>query len=381
MSELYGRLPVYLVCNTLFVVFNVATALSPNLSALIVFRFFCGTFGGCPITLGAGTFGDLIRPERRGVIIAIWSLGPLMGPILGPIAGGYLGQDVGWRWICWVLSIAAGVGGLASFLTQEETYPPVLLARKLKRLRKETGNENLHTAFSQDDRKPSHIFARSIIRPLRMLFRSPIVNIFSLYQGVVYGYLYLLFTTFPMVFTQRYGFDTGVNGLTYLGIGVGSLIGLGYAGYTSDRMMKKLAGEGAYKPEYRLPPLIPSAYCIPIGLFWYGWAAEKHTHWIVPILGTVFIGIGVNVVMMCVSTYLIDAHPSYEASAIAACTAVRSLIGAVLPLAGGSMYETLGLGWGNSLLGFLALAMAPLPLVFYKYGERIRTSKRFQIRM
>lgn len=381
LSELYGRLPVYLVCNALFAVFNVATALSPNLASLIIFRFLTGTFGGCPITIGAGTFGDLIKPERRGVVIAIWSLGPIMGPILGPIAGGYLGQDVGWRWICWVLSIAAGVGSLASFVMQEETYPPVLLARKLKRLRKETGNCNLHTAFSQDDRKPSHIFGRGIIRPLRLLFRSPIVNILSLYQGIIYGYLYLLFTTFPGVFMQQYKFSTGTVGLTYLGLGVGSFIGVGFAGYASDRLLKKLSGTGGFKPEYRLPPLIPCAYFIPIGLFWYGWAADQHAHWIVPILGTVFIGIGVNVVMMCVATYLIDAHPSYEASAMAACTAVRSLIGAVVPLAGGSMYKALGLGWGNSLLGFLALAMAPLPWVFYKYGERIRTNKRFQMTM
>jgi MFS family permease len=78
LSELYGRLPVYLTCNFLFTVFNVCTGLSPNLTSLIIFRFFCGTFGGCPITIGAGTFGDLVRPESRGLIIAIWSLGPLM---------------------------------------------------------------------------------------------------------------------------------------------------------------------------------------------------------------------------------------------------------------------------------------------------------------
>jgi len=83
LSELYGRLPVYWAGNILFTVFNVATALSPSLPALIVFRFLAGTFGGSPITLGAGTFGDLIRPHSRGKIIAIWSLGPILGPILG----------------------------------------------------------------------------------------------------------------------------------------------------------------------------------------------------------------------------------------------------------------------------------------------------------
>lgn len=84
---------------------------------------------------------------------------------------------------------------------------------------------------------------------------------------------------------------------------------------------------------------------------------------------------------MCTATYLIDAHPLYEASAAAAMTAVRSLIGCLVPLFGRSMYAKLGLGWGNSLLGFITLAMCPLPWVFFRYGERVRTSPRYQLKL
>lgn len=82
---------------------------------------------------------------------------------------------------------------------------------------------------------------------------------------------------------------------------------------------------------------------------------------------------------MTVSTYLVDAFTVYAASAMAANTVFRSLAGALLPLAGPKMYETLGLGWGNTLLGFIALALCPLPVIFYIYGERIRTSKLFRV--
>jgi hypothetical protein len=37
------------------------------------------------------------------------------------------------------------------------------------------------------------------------------------------------------------------------------------------------------------------------------------------------------------------------------------------------MYNVLGLGWGNSLLGFVAVAMMPLPFLVMKYGEKLRT--------
>jgi hypothetical protein len=82
---------------------------------------------------------------------------------------------------------------------------------------------------------------------------------------------------------------------------------------------------------------------------------------------------------MPIMTYLVDAYTIFSASVIAANTVLRSLLGALLPLGGPSMYKALGLGWGNSLLGFIALAMVPLPMVFWKYGERIRTSKRFAV--
>ena len=83
---------------------------------------------------------------------------------------------------------------------------------------------------------------------------------------------------------------------------------------------------------------------------------------------------------MTVQTYFVDVFTIYAASAIAANTVLRSLMGAFLPLAGPSMYRALGLGWGNSLLAFIGVAMIPITVFFYKYGERIRTHPRFQVK-
>lgn len=81
-----------------------------------------------------------------------------------------------------------------------------------------------------------------------------------------------------------------------------------------------------------------------------------------------------------VSIYLVGfAFSEHAASVTASATVVRSLIGAFLPLAGPAMYARLGLGWGNSMLGFIALAMLPLPVVFYYYGKTIRTYPLFKV--
>lgn len=71
--------------------------------------------------------------------------------------------------------------------------------------------------------------------------------------------------------------------------------------------------------------------------------------------------------------YLVDAFTAYAASALAANTVVRSIAGAVLPLCGLKMYSVLGIGWGNSLLGFIGLAMLPVPFFLLKKGEWLRT--------
>jgi len=68
-----------------------------------------------------------------------------------------------------------------------------------------------------------------------------------------------------------------------------------------------------------------------------------------------------------------DAYTGYAASTMAAATILRSILGALVPLAGQPMYEKLGIGWGNSLLAFLALVMTPMPWVFWRYGEVVRT--------
>ncbi len=245
--------------------------------------------------------------------------------------------------MCLTFASKAGVALFFSVLLLRETYEPVLLERRTKRLRKATGNPNLRSKL--DKQIPmKEFFLRAIVRPSKMLLFSPIVLSLSVYMAVVYGYLYLLFTTLTQVFEETYHFSQGAVGLAFLGIGIGSLFGLVIFGALSDRTVKKLSAQGEMKPEYRLPPLIPGSLVIPIGFFWYGWSADKGVHWIVPIIGTLWVGLGLLATFMPIQTYLVDAYHMHAASALAASTVLRSFMGAFLPLAGPAMYKALGLG-------------------------------------
>lgn len=293
LSEMYGRLPLYLICNIMFVIFTIACAVSSSMGMLIGFRFLQGCFGATPVTLGGGTIADLMPVERRGGAMAIWAMGPLIGPVVGPIAGGFLTQAKGWRWIFWVIAIAAGTFCIIAFVLMRETYGPVILARKAAKLRKETGNP-FRSKFDTGE-APRDVFRRSIVRPTKMLVLSPIVFALSFYTAITYGILYLLFTTFTFVFEGQYHFSSGIVGLTYIGIGIGMLGGLLIMGTVSDKVIKYHQGKGhTLKPEHRMPLFLtlPGAISIPCGLFLYGWTTQYKIHWIVPLIGTVFVGFG-----------------------------------------------------------------------------------------
>ncbi|KAF2802402.1 MFS general substrate transporter [Mytilinidion resinicola] len=381
LSELYGRAILYNICNFIFLIFNIACALANNLGALIVFRLLAGIAASCAITLGPGTVADMTPVEKRGLAMVGLYMGPLVGPTFAPLAASYLAEAKGWRWIFWLISILAGVVWVAAMLFIHESYAYVILKWKTKRLRKETGNQQLRSALHTGN-TPGELFKISIVRPLKMLFLSPIVFLMSLYMAIVYGYLYLLFTTYPRVFQGQYGFSNGTVGLAYLGSGIGTFIGLVFCGATLDRLLVYLTKRngGIAKPEYRLPVMAIGALFIPLALFMYGWTAEKKEHWILPIIGTGFLGIGMFTIFMPCATYLVDAFTLYAASVTAASTVLRSLLGALLPLAGGKMYDALGVGWGTSLLGFIAVAFIPMPFILWTFGERIRESRFSQVK-
>ena len=81
LSEMYGRLIVYHISNTIFVIFVVACALSHTPAQFLVFRFINGCAGAAPLALGGGTIADVIPVEKRGAAAALFGLGPLLGPV------------------------------------------------------------------------------------------------------------------------------------------------------------------------------------------------------------------------------------------------------------------------------------------------------------
>ncbi|KAI2639951.1 major facilitator superfamily domain-containing protein [Hypomontagnella submonticulosa] len=368
LSELYGRRPIYNISNIVSLACSIGCALAPNMASLVVFRFVAGCFGAAPMTVAGGSIADLVPLAHRGIVMAGLFAGIFLGPVIGPVIGGFVAEMVGWRWIFWLIVIVSTIATILTLCFLNESHADTILRKKAELSKEQSQLDGKSSA------KVQAVLLQSILRPMRMLIRSPIITGLSLYLALIYGYLYLLFATFSTVFPKQYGFGPGILGLAYLGLGAGMAIALAILSWFSDWSQERLTRKyGRSKPEYRLLPLIFGIPFIPIGLFGYGWTTQYQVHWIVPIIFTSFAGIGLIFSFVPTQIYMVDAFTKYAASALAAASAVRSIFGGCLPIAGLPMYSALGYGWGNSLLGFAALAASVAPFVFWRYGERLRT--------
>ncbi|KAJ5158045.1 Major facilitator superfamily domain general substrate transporter [Penicillium coprophilum] len=376
LSELYGRAIIYHVTNVIFLGVTIGCALSTNVGMFLAFRFISGCAGVAPLALGGGTIGDLMPPERMGTAMAIWGLGSLVAPVFSPIAGGYLSQDAGWRWIFWVIAIPMAILTIMSPFLIHETYAPVLLEAKTRRLRKETGNPQLKSRLDPGVSR-QEVVITALIRPPRLLLTSFVVTIIAMYVAVVYGYQYLVFTTLAYIFQDKYHLSTGSSGLVYLGTGIGTILGIFTIGLAADKVTERKKKKASalseqIPPEEYLWPMVPSSLVAPIGLFWYGWSLQTNASPAVPLVGLGVFGFAMMGIFQPAQVYLVNSFSIHSASALAAMNILRSLAGGLLPLAGHGLYDALGMGWGNSLLAFIALAFAPVPFLLIKYGARMR---------
>jgi MFS family permease len=176
----------------IFFVFSIACAVSLVTAQLAVFRFISGLGGGAPLAIGAGVLADMWEAKERGKAISVFSLGPPIAPTIAPIIAGFISLRTTWRWVMWVLVFTTGFTFMFGIISLNETFPPVILARKAKKLRKETGNSELTTIFEATEEGDTLLqkIAKNLVRPAKLLFGNVIVFALSLYMALTYGTIF-----------------------------------------------------------------------------------------------------------------------------------------------------------------------------------------------
>lgn len=187
--------------------------------------------------------------------MSLYSLAPLLGPAVGPIIGAFISENVSWRWVFFATTIADALIQFAGLFFLQETYAPVLLRWRKEKLIKQTGNTALHTDFDDANRTVKATLATAIVRPFRLLFTQPIIQVLALYMMYLYGLMYFVLSTFPTLW-QSYGFSTGIGGLHYIALGLGFFLGAQICAFLQDKIyarLKERYGVTVGRPEFRIP--------------------------------------------------------------------------------------------------------------------------------
>ncbi|KAJ5093586.1 major facilitator superfamily domain-containing protein [Penicillium angulare] len=372
LSEIAGRKPVYLVSMSIFLFLILTSALAQNIESILIGRFFGGLFGSAIMNNSPASVNDIVSDKHRALAFGFWSIGPTNGPVYGPIIGGFVFQYLGWRWTNWIVFI---IGGAVFVLmcSIKETYAPVILRRRAKKLRKETGNPKWWTRYDGGG-DLSNQLKTGLKRPIVMLLTEPICIFWAVYVAIVYGVLYLCFVAYPIAFQTQRGWSPGIGGLSFVGIGSGVLVTI-----ACEPLIRKVINShrkdpstGDVPPEAMASIIILGAVLLAIGQLWFAWTCTPNVHWSVPIISGIPFGAGNACVFIYANNYLARSYGIYTASAMSGNVFSRSIMGACLPLAGPSMYKALGLNWASTLLGLVEAVCISIPVVFYLYGHKIR---------
>lgn len=221
LSEFYGRRPIYMAAFVAFTIWIVPCAVARNIETVIVSRFFQGLSGSAFLSVSGGTVGDLFRPDQMLHPMTLFTAAPFLGPSFGPMIGGFINYNVDWRWTHYVLIIWAFCMCIALFLVVPETYHPVVLRDKARRVRRETGDARWRAPIEKSTKSLARTVGTSLMRPFQILIFEPMALVLNLYSAILLGILYLFFGAFPLVFEGVFGFNLWQTGLTFMGMLVG----------------------------------------------------------------------------------------------------------------------------------------------------------------
>lgn len=379
LSERFGRLPVFHLGNLLSLCCLAGCALSVNIPMLIAFRFLTGCFLSI-LTLGPAIVGDLFEIEFTGLSMAL-VMGPqVIADFISAVAGAYVAEALGWRWSVWLAAFVLGFFSCLLLAVLREIYAVVILRRKAARLQAERADGKRYRSKHQA-RVDASTLLESATRPMQILAKSPILMLTQGYMAIAYALVSLVIATLTESLESTYPgvFSQGSIGLTFLSLAIGNTIALILYTFTSDRYVsheREKKGD-AFKPEARLVHMLLAAIGLPLAFLLYGWTLASHVQYIVPLIGTSIAGFSMTLSTIPVETYVVDVYEIHGASAIAAGVVIRAFAGAFLPLIGPALYQSIGQGWGNTVLALIAAAFIPPLGALMRYGDWFRSKERF----
>lgn len=111
--------------------------------------------------------------------------------VLGPVIGGFAAQNKDWRWPLFELLWLSSFAFIVLVFWLPETNAETILYRRAYRLRKRTGNMNLHSEsmIRQSQMKGPEVLTTALVRPFQLML-EPVVFYVNLYLALAYAIFY-----------------------------------------------------------------------------------------------------------------------------------------------------------------------------------------------
>lgn len=314
VSEVLGRSRTYLTTLGVMCIFIMASALAPNVTTQLIFRFIAGFAGSSPLVCAGGTISDLYTPLEKTYIFPIFAMQGFTGPAFGSVMSAWIPDSPilhSWRWAEWIALIFSGTVFLLLLAFQPETYAPVLLSWKAKHLRRLTGDER-YVALHEVERTPlSKQLEVALMRPFIMAWYEPVILLSTLYLSVVYIVLFTFFGGYEIIFQKTYNLSTGITYTLFIALAVGVLC-VAFVIPVVHRITVKTAekakseGKAGFDPEVRLWYAMIGAPFVPISLFWMAWTCYPSISIWSGIIASAVFGFGIICVFISNYMYIID---------------------------------------------------------------------------
>lgn len=266
-----------------------------------------------------------------------------------------------------------------------------MLTWKAISLRKAIGDDRFKSAHEQQESLWPRL-KKNLTRPFIFFTKEPIVIFLGLYLTLIYVLVFTFLDGFKFIFTDTYGFSTGLQGTAFVAIAIGVILQTTMTPIFQQQYLAKLHEEESKQnidsssgsdekavvaPEIRLIPAIICAPLFPASLFWLGWTNNPSiTVWSDLVAAGLF-GFSLMGIFTASYQYILDSYETNAASALSSITFLRYAVAGGMVIAGQPMYQGLGVRYTMTLMGGVGTLLVPVPLLFWKYGEKIRGKSQF----
>lgn len=398
-SDEAGRRPSYLICFIVYIGANIGLAELKNYPSLLIVRMIQSSGSSGTVALANAVVADIVTSAERGASIGYAQMGAMVGPAFGPIVGGLLNQFLGWRSIFWFLTIFSGVVFLIILVTLPETcrkivgngsIPPrswnmSLLSYLHLRRQRRAGIEAQQTSRSGFKARPNPLKSVYIIAQKES-------GMILLYAGTVFSGFYMVLSSMPAQFAEKYDFNTLQIGLCYLPTGLGSMLASFAVGrflnWNFRRHARLLGMEVVDRKQQdltnfpievaRLQVVLPLMYLAAATVVSYGWVMMNHTSLAGPIILLFLSTFCMTGSSTGLNALLVDLNLTSPGAASAAMNVARCWMGAGAVAFVNPLLKAIGLGWTSVSVAAVWVCMSPIVLVIMKRGPQWRREKRLK---